>query len=164
MIITAALVLVWMNRIEPSPAPYKRAVAQAIADAANADKDPVDAAAQLTAIGYYESGFYPDAISSSEDPTWSYGPWQLADVWLPPLPVSLDWQARRALELVRESQARCGDLTRYVSGHCQGAPSVAATRASLADRFVLADFPGVYVEPPGVYVVTIHNDDEVPAR
>lgn len=123
------------------------AVAEAITSASNDDDDSLDAAARLTVIGYFESDYCPDAVSGPEDPTWSYGPWQLSSIWLPPLPISLDWQAHRALALVRESQTRCGDLTLYVSGHCHGAPEVAAKRDALVSKILHGALPGVYMEP-----------------
>lgn len=151
--VTTALVLMWMTRLIPIGTHCRSggvvslpSVAEAIASAANDDDDEFNAAAYLAAIGYYESGYCIDAVSGPEDPTWSYGPWQLSEIWLPPLPISLDWQAHRALALVRESQARCGDLTLYVSGHCHGAPGVAAKRDVLVKRFLEGAFPGVRIE------------------
>ena len=168
MIVSPALVLMWITRLEPATtyqSPFgvrafsalaKEAVAAAVAKAANEDDDPLEAAAELVAIGYFESGFVPDAISRAEDPTWAYGPWQLSDLWLPPLPVPLGWQASRALYLVRDSEEHCGDLTRYVSGHCRGAPGVAAARSRLAQKILRADLPGAYLEPSLPPVVRVH--------
>jgi len=145
--ISPALVLAWMTRLVPSSphAPAFPAVAAAIAEAANEDPDPLDAAATLTAIGYFESHFDPGARSDPRrDPTRSKGPFQLSEP-LPPEPLPLVWQARRALVLVRDSQTACGDLTRYASGHCAIAPLVAAERSRVAYRLVHT--VGIYVEP-----------------
>ncbi len=118
----------------------------------------------MTSIAYHESGFCLDAFSAADDATRAYGPWQLADIWLPPLPVPLDWQARRALALARESQATCGDLTQYASGHCGGAPTIAATRESLARRLAAGTLPGVYLEPPGLTLATVEKRRANPDR
>lgn len=145
--VTTALVLAWMTRlvpVDPHSAEFPL-VAEAIVEVANADPDPLDAAAFLVAIGYYESHFFIRAVSRKDDPTRSWGPWQLADVRAKTYP--LGWQAKRALEFVRDTQTRCGDLTQYASGHCTVAPLIAADRARMAYRLSHGTFPGVYIEP-----------------
>jgi len=144
--VTTALVLMWMTRLVPV-SPHSAefpSVAEAIVDAANEDEDPLDAAAFLTAIGYYESHYDPHALSRADDPTKSYGPWQLAEKRAKT--ATLDWQARRALVLIRDSQTRCGDLTQYASGHCAVAPLIGWDRARMAYRLVHGAFSGVYIE------------------
>lgn len=144
--VTTALILMWMTRLVPV-SPHSAefpSVAEAIVGAANEDLDPFDAAAFLVAIGYYESHFDPYALSRKDDPTKSYGPWQIAEKRAQTAP--LNWQARRALLLVRDSQMRCGDLTQYASGHCGVAPLTAAARSQVAYRLVHVAFPGVYIE------------------
>lgn len=156
MPVTTALVTIWMLRLMSPGTPCRSefsnakvaipSVAEAIVEAANADPVPLDAAALLTSISYHESGFCPDAISAPGD-VWSWGPWQIADIWLPPLPISLTWQAKKALEIARDSQRSCGDITKFVSGHCGGAPLVAKLRETLAYRLLLGRFRSVRIEP-----------------
>ena len=144
--ITTALILMWMTRlvpVSPHSAEFPE-VAEAIAAAASEDLDPLDATAYLVSIGYHESHYDPHAVSREDDPTKSYGPWQLADKKAKT--ASLGWQAFRALALLRDSQTRCGDLTQYASGRCNVAVLIGWDRARVAYRLVQGTFPGVYIE------------------
>jgi hypothetical protein len=149
-VVSPALVLMWMLRLVPH-APHEAAfpaVAEAIAVAANEDfRDPLTAAAYLVAIGWWESHFDPDATQRPGDMTRSYGPWQLADP-IPPRPLPLAWQARRALVLIQDSRKRCGDLTQYASGKCGTAREVAGKRERTAKLLRAGMLPGTYLEGP----------------
>jgi hypothetical protein len=161
--ITTALVLMWMTRlvpVSPHSAEFPE-VAEAITAAASTDRDPLDAAAFLTSIGYFESHYNPHAVSKADDPTKSWGPWQLSERRA--MTASLGWQAFRALALIRDSQTRCGDLTQYASGHCDVAVVIGWDRARMAYRLVHGAFPGVYFERaiPSVKHAT-HSDRPEP--
>ena len=76
MTVTPSLILFWMLRLAPSEphAQTFQETAEAIAKAANSDRDPLDAAATLTAIAFYESHFDPSAVSGSFSPSVSFSP------------------------------------------------------------------------------------------
>ena len=144
--ITAALILKWMIMLVPS-CPHVITfpeTADAIATVANEDSDPVNAAAYLVAIGFYESHFDPVAWSHKEDPTRSFGLFQLSVEWLE-LPASPLHQAKVALWLVRDSQKRCGSLAEYTSGKCTIGRDAAKDREALAKRLIEGDMPGVFL-------------------
>jgi hypothetical protein len=133
--VTPALILHWMFFLVPL-APHSDSfeeTAKIIADVANAEPDALDAAATLTAIGYYESHFDPLAISKDSDPTLSYGIFQVSTQWMR-FPASIRAQAETALRLVRDSWVRCGTLAEYTSGSCREGVKEAADRAKVAYR------------------------------
>lgn len=138
-----ALILHWMTTLAPheSFASTFPETANAIAETANLDKDPIDAAATLTAIGFFESHFNPGAISKLEDGTHSYGVFQLSIQWIRP-PAPIRSQAYLALLLARDSKARCGTLAMYASGSCDDGLSEASARAKLAAKLKIR----IYVE------------------
>jgi len=134
----ARLVLVWMAILEPA-APWLETyadTASAIASACEARPafgTPLRCAAILTALGYHESRFNPDAVGKAGE----LGVWQIAPSWHPPK--DLDGRARMAVWLVEESTKRCHDrpmlerLGWYASGGgtC-GRPATSRIRMALA--------------------------------
>lgn len=135
MTVTPSLILFWMLRLAPSEphAQTFQETAEAIAKAANSDRDPLDAAATLTAIAFYESHFDPSAVSRTDDPTRSYGVFQLSTQWVKP-PVPIYTQASIALFLARDSLKRCGSLAMYASGSCGNGKEAAKDREKLAAK------------------------------
>ena len=131
--IHSSLVLFWMLKLAPtSPGlPAFEETAESITEASNKDGDPLDAAATLTAVGFYESHFVPNAWSKHSDPVRSFGIFQLSLQWII-LPAPLSYQAEVALKLVRDSYARCGSLAMYASGSCKLGREAADDRAKLA--------------------------------
>jgi hypothetical protein len=143
--ISAALVLSWMNHLVPL-SPHKvtfDALSEGIAEAANEDPDPVDAAATLVAIGYYESHFNLDAVSSEDDPATAIGYPQVSTEWIK-FPASPTFQSKMALSLIRDSQTRCGTLAEYASGSCDSGRDEGARRAKLAAKLKFSNH--VFIE------------------
>ena len=134
----APLVLVWILHLAPPSAPPPRALqalADGIAEAASEDPAPLDAAALLVAVAYYESRFDLNAVSDHRDPTVSVGAFQLSVEWIR-LPASPYIQAKTALGLMRDSQLRCGSLAMYASGQCDAGRIEGDRRARLAARLL----------------------------
>ena len=132
--IHSAMVLAWMLRLSPNvPHADFPFIAEAIAQVANEDSNPLDAAATLTAIGRFESNFDLYALSKPEDTTTSLGVFQLSTRWIR-FPISPYEQAATALWLIRDSQFRCGTLAEYTSGNCYNGIIEAADRSKLAVR------------------------------
>lgn len=142
--ISSALILHWMLTLAPSEPHVStfEKTAEAIAKAANEDANPIEAAATLTALGFYESHFDPSAISRNDDPTRSYGLFQISIQWARP-PVPLYSQAVIALQLARDSLQRCGSLAMYASGSCHAGIEAAEERMKLAYRLMNPQ----YLEP-----------------
>lgn len=115
-----------------APRPGFYDVAEAIADIA---QDPLPApydtpersAALMVSIGWFESRFTLKARNRE-----SCGLYQTPC----PAPATLEEQTRVAYNMVRDSIAKCGDMTGYVSGWCGRAPTVAMWRERLARRLI----------------------------
>ena len=141
--ISASLVLLWILRLplpRCAPGAECREVAEAISEAANADRDPVAAAALLTSVAWHESHFSLYAASRGDD--LGFGLFQLSREWTL-FPVSPELQAHMALWLIRDSLDRCGDLTEYGSGQCGVARDEMQERSELACELEDA----LYIEP-----------------
>lgn len=145
--VTSAIILKWMLSLvsfSPHLSTFPR-TASAIALVCNEDPDPLDAATWLVSIAYYESKFDQQAVSRKDDPTHSYGLFQVSSEWAKP-PFEPESQARLALRLVRDSLARCGSLAMYTSGRCDIGKEEAERRGKLAAKLKQGLMPGVYLE------------------
>lgn len=133
--VSKSLILAWMLHLLPNSIHKTsfQSTAQAIADAANEDPNPLDAASLLTAIARYESNFEIDAVSKPSDSTKSFGLFQISKQWMI-MPASAYQQAVIALHLIRASQKRCGNLDEYTSGRCEFGKKAALDREKLAKK------------------------------
>jgi hypothetical protein len=139
MPISPELVLAWMLRVAPESGARARPIAEGIATAANEDERPLDAAATLVAVGFYESRFDLYAVSPASDPAETVGVYQVWTKWLL-FPASPEHQAKTALWLLRDSQRRCHSLAQYVSGRCDAGLWEAHRREMLASKLEFPEF------------------------
>lgn len=124
------LVLVWMTGLEPNAKWSDTYVetAQAIADTCQGETEPVQCAALLTSVAWFESTFKPTAVG---DRGHAHGLYQSHHIRPGS---SVDEQTREALRHIKKSLSLCKDLTFYTSGRCGLGVKESGYRMALARR------------------------------